>query len=194
MFAYCNNCPVIYVDSCGKAGILTAFIIASIVAGIANALATASNGGNVEECLVTGLIGAASAAIGFAIAYATGFTLEGAVLARVVSSMICDIGSTWYINGELTSQDWGQIAVDVVLDVCLSVVTYYYTEPIANFVTQTLLNSTIDGGVDILEATLFGAQIEAAPLDMDSLGGGSDCSHSVGISGGVGNRYVALAY
>ena len=158
MFAYCNNNPAMYSDPSGEAGLLFAFIAATVVAGIANAVSTAISGGSVEECLVSGLIGAGSAAVGFGIALATGFTPAGNIAARAVSSTICDLGTTWYRNGEITGQDIASTAVDVTMDVCFSTITYYYTEPIKDFGKQTLVNSTIDAAVDVSESKLFSPQ------------------------------------
>ena len=160
MFAYCLNNSVNGYDPFGEAGLLFAFIAATVVAGVANAISTAISGGSVEECIVSGLIGAGSAAAGFGVALATGFTPAGNIAARAVSSTICDLGTTWYRNGTITPQDIATTVVDVTIDVCFSTTTYYYTDPIKDFGKQTLLNSSIDAGVDISETILFSTQSE----------------------------------
>ncbi len=162
MFAYCNNNPAVFADHSGEFGLLFAFAAATIVSGIANAVSTAVSGGSVEECLVSGLIGAGSAAIGFGVALMTGFSPAGNVAARAVSSAICDLGTTWYRNGEITKQDVANTLVDVTIDVCYSTVTYYYTDSIKDFGKQTLVNSAFDGGVDILETVLFNSQTKSS--------------------------------
>jgi len=173
MFVYCNNNPTTYTDSDGESAVLAAFLCATVVAGIANAVATAVSGGSVEECLVAGLIGAGSAAIGFGVAMATGFSPAGNIAARAVSSAVCDLGTVWYMNGEVTGRDVAKTAVDVTIDVCFSTTTYYYTDPIKGFARQTLVNSTIDGGMDVLETVLFNEQ---ANNNTNGAIGGSDIS------------------
>ena len=162
MFTYCLNNSVNGYDPFGEAGLLFAFIASTVVAGVANAISTAISSGSVEECIVSGLIGAGSAAIGFGVALATGFTPAGNIAARAAASTICDLGTTWYRNGTITSQDVAATVVDVTIDVCFSTVTYYYTDPIKDFGKQTLLNSSIDVGVDISETILFSLQSESS--------------------------------
>ena len=158
MFAYCLNNPVNLKDPTGEAGLLVAFLVSTIIAGVSNAISTACSGGSVEQCLVSGLIGAGSAAVGFGIALATGFTPWGNIAARVVSSTICNLGTTWYRNGKITEQDVTLAMADVAMDSCFSAITYGYTEGMKDMVAQTLVNSTADAGVDILESALFGSQ------------------------------------
>ena len=164
MFAYCNNNPVNYIDPSGESCVLFAFIAATIIAGVSNAISTAISGGSVEECVVSGFIGAGSAAAGFGVTFFTGFSPWGNIAARAVSSTICDLGTTWYKNGGITGQDIATTAVDVTMDVCFSTVTYYYTDPIKDFGKQSLINSSIDASVDIFETAIYGSQTQQKAL------------------------------
>ena len=155
MFAYCLNNPVCYIDPNGEAALFFAFVITTIVAGISNAISTATSGGSLEECIVSGLIGAGSSAVGFSVSFVTGFSPAGNIAARTVSSTLCVLGTTWYRNGRITGQDISATAVDVTMDVCFSTVTYHYASVIKDPIRQTVLNSSIDGGVDIIESELF---------------------------------------
>ena len=193
MFAYCRNNPVIFIDPSGEFGLLFAFVAATVVAGVANAISTAMSGGTVEECLVAGLIGGGSAAIGFGVAALTGFSPVGNVAARAVASTICDLGTTWYRNGEITGQDIATTAVDVTIDVCFSTVTYYYTDPIKDFGKQTLLNSSIDAGVDVLETKLFASQTQVNNSANAAKIGGSGGKGLV-LGGNLHAKHIAFAY
>lgn len=48
MFAYCGNNPVNYIDSNGEFALLAAFAVATVIAGVANAISTAVTGGSVD--------------------------------------------------------------------------------------------------------------------------------------------------
>ena len=152
MFAYCGNNPVNRSDSGGNFWeIIVAGAIAAAVSGVANAISTAINGGSVEECLVAGLIGAGSAAVGFTVAFATGFTSVGNLAGRAVASTLCDLGTTYYLNGEITNEDILYTATDVTIDVACSMYVYANTDSINNFTQQTFVNSVYDGAVDVAE-------------------------------------------
>ena len=182
MFAYCNNNPVNLKDPTGEASLFAAFLVATVVGGIANAISTAISGGSVEQCIISGFIGAASSAVGFGVALLTGFTPVGNVIARATTSTICDVATTWYRNGEVTGQDAGFIMADVVMDTCISAVVYGYTEGIEDMCKQTLINSMVDGCVDIFETAAYNSlpqnqtassetQKSGNYLDPSSLGG-----------------------
>lgn len=188
MFAYCLNNPVLYTDSNGESAVLLAFVTATVVAGVANAISTAISGGTFEECLISGLIGAGSAAVGFGIALVTGFSPVGNIAARAVSSTICDLGTAWYRNGEITGQDIATTAVDVTMDVCFSATTYYYTDSIKDFGKQTLLNSSIDAGIDVLETKLYNTD-KTAVVSENRYNG---CSVSLSFGGNRYEKYVAI--
>lgn len=192
MFAYCGNNPILYTDPSGEFGLAFAFATATIVAGIANAISTGINGGTVEECVVAGLIGAGSAAIGFGVAMLTGFSPVGNVAARAVSTTICDLGTTLYRNGEITPQDIGTTVVDVTIDVCFSTVTYYYTEPIQDFGKQTLVNSIVDGGIDVLETSAFNTKTTTTSPAKQTGTAGSNKPAGFSLKG-IGKKYVMLA-
>jgi len=186
MFAYCLNNPILYTDSNGESALLVAFIASTVIAGVANAISTARSGGSIEECLVASLIGAGSAAVGFGVAFATGFSPVGNIAGRALSSTLCNLGTAWYRHGEITDYDLATTAVDVTIDVCFSTVTYYYTDSIADFGKQTLLNSSIDAGFDILESELYSAGETSAAYEKQgggfsggSLFGGNGCEKYV---------------
>jgi RHS repeat-associated protein len=155
MFTYCGNNPVNRYDNDGESWlIIGAAIIATVIPGISNAVSAAKNGYSWEDCLLAGFVGAGSGFIGFLIAAATQFSFGGGVLARGVSSAICDLGTAWVLNGEITEQDIATTAVDVTMDMCFSTVTYYYN-PIDNLPAQTFVNSAIDGSFDVFETDLY---------------------------------------
>ena len=169
MFAYCHNNPLKYRDATGESVVLIGFVVAVVIAGGANALSTAINGGSLEECAVSFLIGAASGAVGFGISALFGFANPyGNIAARAVSSAMCDFTTTWYLNGEITSDDVGFIFSDVLMDTCISVVVYDYNT-IKKFVPQVAINSLADGVVDVFETRAF---LEIQAQKEDNRGGG----------------------
>ena len=191
MFAYCGNNPVDRCDSQGTLWeIVIAGVIASVVSGVSNAISTAINGGSVEECVVAGLIGAGSAAVGFGVAIATGFSPAGNLAARAVASTICDLGTTYYLNGKITANDLLATAVDVTLDVGFSHYIYSYTDPINDFVKQTFVNSMYDGGFDVFE-------VYAQKFDENARNAATQATHSSGGStvreGGIRRSHVMVA-
>lgn len=160
-YSYCKNNPVNCLDTHGDSVIgitLIAGGIVSLVSGVANAVSTAVNGGSVEDCVVAGLVGFAGGAIGFGIAWATGFSVQGAVAGRAVGSALTDLGTTAAVNGKITLTDVASTAWDVVMDSCFSTIGYYYTNPITGFIKNNFINSAIDGFTDISETYLFGSK------------------------------------
>ena len=194
MFAYCGNNPVNRSDSCGGLWeIIVAWAIAAVVSGVANAISTAINGGSVEDCLVAGLIGAGSAAVGFAVAAFTGFSPAGNLVGRAVATTLCDLGTTYYMNGEITSEDMLYIAADVAADVAFSTCVYSYTDPINDFVKQTFVNSVSDGGFDVAQ-TYFQNYLPSE--QNSSTQGAISQNHTSTLSGnrgGLNHYYVAYA-
>ncbi len=183
-----------YADPTGELGLLFGFVAATVVAGIANAISTAVSGGSVGDIIVSGLIGAGSTAVGFGIAMLSGFSPWGNLAARAVASTLSDLGTTLYRTGRITGQDIACTIVDVTLDVCFSAITYYYTDPIKDFGKQTLINSAIDGGVDVFETYVFNSGLSNQPpaISMPSAGGGYErCYAKLGMKG---NCYVMYAY
>ena len=159
MFAYCNNNPVNYIDKQGDfCFTFWVGVAAASISGICNAISTAANGGSLQECLVAGAVGFASGAIGYIVAFATGFTPAGNLLGRAVSSTLSDLGTAYALNGEVTSQDLATTFVDVTMDVCFSTLSYYYTDPIKGKLFNTIVNSALDGIADIAETLLFQSQ------------------------------------
>lgn len=157
MFAYCLNNPANMFDASGEFPVwLIPMAIVSLISGISNAATTAKDGGDFWDCLGSGVIGAASGAIGFGIAWAMKGSPAGYALGRMVSSVFCDAGTTLFLNGEITSEDWGRIGVDVVMDTCFSVISNYYTEPINGKFLPDAVGAIIDGMVDFAESVLFG--------------------------------------
>ena len=73
----------------------------------------------------------------------------------------------------ITAEDVAKTAVDVTIDACFSTVTYYYTDPIMDMGKQTLINSLVDGAVDIGESYLFGEQER---ISNDSVVNRTSCS------------------
>ena len=157
MFAYCGNSPVNSCDPNGEFGVIFwSGVAAAVISGISNAISTACNGGSVKDCLVAGAVGAVSGAVGFATAAITGFSPVGSVLGRAVASTLCDLGTAYALNGEITGRDLATTAVDVTMDVCFSTIGYYYTEPINSELGQNVLNASLDGTTDVVETILCG--------------------------------------
>ena len=162
MFVYCGNNPVSRIDESGELwglATLVAGAVAAVISGVANAVSTAMNGGSVEDCVVAGLVGAAGGAVGFITGYTvfacTGNALAANAAGRAASTLISDIGTPWCINGEVTGQDMINTGVDLTMDLCLSTVGYYYTEPITNTILNTAANAGIDLVVDVSETYLY---------------------------------------
>jgi len=163
-FVYCGNNPVMYSDPTGEIAIsITTLIIAgsiaSLISGVANALSVAGNGGTISDCIKAGLIGVGSGAVGFVIATITGFSPGGNLLARGVSSALCNLGTALVLNGEITKKDIAITAVDVTLDICFSTISYYYIS-FPSFTQETAVNSLVDGCVDIFESVFIYPQTE----------------------------------
>ena len=196
MFIYCGNNPVNHCDKNGNSWTLIgAGIIASVVSGIANALATATNGGSVEECVMSGLVGMVSGAIGFGVAFATGFSTAGNIAARAVSSTICDLGTAWVTNGEITEKDIATTIVDVTIDVCYSTITYYYTDPIQDTLQQTFVNGFVDGSMDVAETYLLYSQPNTStPVTSAPKGSGNRYRSNMSMATKGGHNYAICAY
>ena len=76
---------------------------------------------------------------------------------------------------------------------CFSTVTYYYTDPIKDFGKQTLLNSSIDAGVDVLETKLFASQTQVNNSANAAKIGGSGGKGLV-LGGNLHAKHIAFAY
>ena len=88
MFAYCLNNPANMFDASGEFPVwLIPMAIVSLISGISNAATTAKDGGDFWDCLGSGVIGAASGAIGFGIAWAMKGSPAGYALGRMASSV-----------------------------------------------------------------------------------------------------------
>ena len=155
MFAYCNNSPILFCDSNGQLGLFAiGAIAAAVISGISNAVATAVDGGTVTECLVAGAIGAATGVVGYLIGSINPAVLGYAVAGRAVSSAICNIGTTLYRKGRLTSDDIAHTMVDVVVDASFSTIGYYYTDSLGS-VPKTIVCGMLDGSMDTFEEVIF---------------------------------------
>lgn len=158
MFAYCSNNPITMADSSGTLGIfatvLTVTAVSAAISGVSNAIATACNGGSLQDCLLAGIAGAIGGSVGALVAAAMGFSPIGGTIGRGVATIITDLATNLALNDKVTKKDVAWAAVDATMDMTLSTITYFYN-PISNLVKQTVVNSVVDGGMDIAQTKLF---------------------------------------
>ena len=155
MFAYCNNNPVIRHDITGEIpAVIIAGAVAALVSGVFNAVNTACSGGSIQDCLIAGAVGMVGGAVGFLVAFASGFSPIGNVAARATATIISDLGTSFALNGEITTTDFAHTAVDVTLDVCFSPIVYHYN-PVESLIPQTAINAVADGVIDLVETGLY---------------------------------------
>ena len=161
MFAYCKNNPITMVDDSGSFALTAAFVtnatvvaVSAIIAGVSNAISTAVTGGSMKDCLIAGVAGAIGGAIGASISLLKISNPLLGVVARGVATAVTDVSTSWWTNGGLTPEDGAWIAVDVVMDMTLSPIAYYYN-PVSDVVKQTAINATLDGMMDITQSKLY---------------------------------------
>ena len=161
MFAYCKNNPITMVDDSGSFALTAAFVtnatvvaVSAIIAGVSNAISTAVTGGSMKDCLIAGVAGAIGGAIGAGISLLKISNPLLGVVARGVATAVTDVSTSWWTNGGLTPEDGAWIAVDVVMDMTLSTIAYYYN-PVSDVVKQTAINATLDGMMDITQSKLY---------------------------------------
>lgn len=134
--------------------------VSAAISGLSNAIATACSGGSLEDCLLAGLAGAAGGAVGAVIGVVTGFSPLGGTLGRGAATIITDLATSRLLNGKLTKEDIAWAAVDATMDMTLSTITYYYNpiptpKTTSDWLKQTAINVSIDGGMDIAQTHLF---------------------------------------
>ena len=161
MFAYCKNNPITMVDDFGYFAITAIFatkaavvVVAAVISGVSNAISTAATGGSMRDCLIAGAAGAIGGAIGALISVSTPPLPVYDVIARGVATAVTDVSTSWWTNGGLTPEDGAWTAVDVVMDMTLSPIAYYYN-PVSDVVKQTAINATLDGMMDITQSKLY---------------------------------------
>lgn len=107
-----------------------------------------------RDCLIAGAAGAIGGAIGALISVSTPPLPVYDVIARGFATAVTDVGTSLLTNGGLTPEDGAWIAVDVVMDMTLSPIAYYYN-PVSDVVKQTAINATLDGMMDITQSKLY---------------------------------------
>ena len=153
--AYCNNNPNNFSDYSGNIPVLAwGYLGAGVVCGIANVFPVARTGGTINDCISAFAVGAAGGVIGFGVAHAMKFTVQGAIAGRAVSSVVCDIGTPLAISGSVSEREVVLSAVDIIMDSLFSTISYYYTEPIAQKI-RYFVDPAIDGFMDNIESYLF---------------------------------------
>ena len=164
MFSYCLNNPVVLQDSMGQSALLTTLgclAIGGVIGGIANYIAVVSSGGSARDCALGALAGfvggvaGAGAAVLMTLCPAT--TPYAEVGGRVIATLATDFCTSWFINGKVTKEDFAYTAVDITMDLVFSTITYGYVpfDPAKQVYKRAIVNTTIDGIVDVGQNELF---------------------------------------
>ena len=161
MFAYCLNNPVAFQDGGGHSALLTTLgvmAVGGIFGGLVNAISVASNGGSAQDCASAALAGFIGGALGVgtaALMLTNPATAPYAnVTGRGVATLLTDLGTSLFMNGEIKKEDVALAAFDVSTDMMFSTMIYYYN-PLTDGLSGTISNAAMDGMTDIALNELF---------------------------------------
>jgi hypothetical protein len=163
MFAYCLNNPINYLDNNGESAFFASLgimAVGGLINGIANAIATARNGGSFSECAWAGLAGflggMAGTGLGILMSKVPAIAQVSAVVGRGVSTFLTDVFTSLFINGTVSQEELLLFGFDAVADMTLSTIGYYYLPlPDSTDMTKTVVYGICDGLTDIGQNELF---------------------------------------
>ena len=152
LYAYCDNNPVMRIDTNGE---FWNFIVGGIVGAVVGAVTTALTGGSLEEVAIA----AGAGAIGGALA-ASGIPVAGQVAIGGLINGATNIANQTIVEGKnITEISWEEVVIDTTIGMVASGVSYKLTNSAAEVADKIVCNGAnrvVSGQQMILAGSRYG--------------------------------------